>query len=151
MLEKTKYLRFLTWCGPLFLAVFIVFWGLMGNNIPPLSAGLSASEVGDIFRADARTIPLENAKADFVFLDPPYGTNIHYSDEPGCIGTLDVHGPGHGRSPSGTGYYDSMDRVIREIHRVLKNRRFFALYVCDSYQKKKENREKREENREPER
>ena len=58
MLEKTKYLRFLTWCGPLFLAVFIVFWGLMGNNIPPLSAGLSASEVGDIFRADANQVRL---------------------------------------------------------------------------------------------
>jgi DNA modification methylase len=98
----------------------------------------------DIFRADARTIPLEDAKADFVFLDPPYGTNIHYSDDPRCIGTLDVHGPDHGR-----GFYDAMDRVVGEIHRVLKNRRFFGLYVCDSYQKRserEENREKREEN-----
>jgi DNA modification methylase len=87
----------------------------------------------DIFRADARQIPLEDAKADFVFLDPPYGTNVHYSDDPRCIGTLDVHGPDHGSA-----YYAAMTEVFANIHRVLKNRRFFALYVCDSFQKKKD-------------
>lgn len=87
----------------------------------------------EIFRADARKIPLEDAKADFVFLDPPYGTNVHYSDDPRCIGTLDVHGPDHGSA-----YYAAMSQVIADIHRVLKNRRYFALYVCDSFQKKKD-------------
>ncbi|MDX2146956.1 MAG: DNA methyltransferase [Planctomycetota bacterium] len=106
----------------------------------------------DIFRADARKLPLEAEKADFVFVDPPYGTNVEYSNDPACIGTLDVHRPGtepgarqpraqHGaysESGQGAGYYASMTRAIAEMHRILKPRRFMALYVCDSYQKKRD-------------
>src|SRR4051794_22260896 len=36
----------------------------------------------DIFRVDARKLPLESDKADFVFIDPPYSTHIEYSDDP---------------------------------------------------------------------
>ncbi|MEL6715745.1 MAG: class I SAM-dependent methyltransferase, partial [Planctomycetota bacterium] len=42
----------------------------------------------DIFRADARELPLEDSKADFVFMDPPYSTHIEYSEDPRCIGKL---------------------------------------------------------------
>ena len=82
----------------------------------------------DIFRADARKIPLEDGKADFVFVDPPYGDNITYSDEDRCIGRLPA---------TDEAYFQSMDDVIREINRILRPDRFMALYVCDFFDKKK--------------
>ncbi|MEX2218907.1 MAG: DNA methyltransferase [Phycisphaerales bacterium] len=87
----------------------------------------------DIFRADARTLPVEDGKADFVFIDPPYSTHIKYSDDPRDIGRLDAGGGEDG----GRGYYEAMDRVIAECHRILKNRRYMALYVSDSWRKRK--------------
>lgn len=86
----------------------------------------------DIRRADARTLPLPDASADFVFIDPPYSTHIAYSDDPACIGRLSAGGEDQGRA-----YYAAMDRVIGEIHRVLRPRRCMALYVSDSFRKKK--------------
>jgi adenine-specific DNA-methyltransferase len=82
----------------------------------------------DIERADARRLPLDDAAADFVFVDPPYSTHITYSDEPDCIGRLDALDPA---------YFEAMESVIAEIDRVLKPRRFMALYVSDSYRKGK--------------
>lgn len=87
----------------------------------------------DIFRADARHLPLEDAKADFVFIDPPYSTHVDYSDDPRCIGRLDAGGPDRGAA-----YFAAMDLVIAEIDRVLKDRRYMALYVSDSFKKKGE-------------
>lgn len=86
----------------------------------------------DIFRADARKLPLEDAKADFVFVDPPYSTHLRYSDDPRCIGRLDAGAPGPENE-----YYRAMEGVIREIHRVLRDRRCMALYVSDSFRKGK--------------
>ncbi|MGQ0626743.1 MAG: DNA methyltransferase [Phycisphaerales bacterium] len=86
----------------------------------------------DIAPADARALPLPAASADFVFVDPPYSTHIDYSDDPACIGKLDASGPDDGRA-----YYEAMRRVIREIHRVLRDRRYMALYVCDSWRKRR--------------
>jgi DNA modification methylase len=82
----------------------------------------------DIFRVDARKLPLENEKADFVFIDPPYSTHIEYSDDPRCIGKLDA---------AGGEYYRAMEQVLAEIHRVLRKDRHMALYVSDSYVKGK--------------
>ncbi len=82
----------------------------------------------DIFRADAQKLPLEDGKADFVFIDPPYSDHIVYSDEKACIGKLSAF-----EEP----YFDAMKKVIAECDRVLKPRRCMALYVSDSYQKKK--------------
>ena len=82
----------------------------------------------DIFRVDARKLPLEDEKADFVFIDPPYSTHLEYSDDPRCIGKLDA---------SSAAYYDAMERVIGEIHRVLRPQKHMALYVSDSYVKGK--------------
>lgn len=86
----------------------------------------------DIFRADARKLPLEDAVADFVFVDPPYSTHINYSDDPACIGKLDA-----GADDDGAAYYNAMAQVIAEMHRVLRNRRYMALYVSDSFSKGK--------------
>lgn len=82
----------------------------------------------DIFRVDARKLPLEDQKADFVFVDPPYSTHVDYSNDPRCIGKLHA-GAGE--------YYDSMRQVISEIHRVLKPGKFMGLYVSDSHEVKK--------------
>ncbi len=86
----------------------------------------------DIAAADARALPVDAAIADFVFIDPPYSTHIDYSDDPRCIGKLDAGG-----DDQGAAYYAAMDAVIAEIHRVLKDRRYLALYVGDSYRKRK--------------
>lgn len=82
----------------------------------------------DIFRADARKIPLEDGKADFVFIDPPYSDHIEYSDDRRCIGKLSAHEPE---------YFKAMGDVIAECNRILKPKRCMALYVCDTFQKKK--------------
>ena len=42
----------------------------------------------DIAAADARHLPMPDASADFVFVDPPYSTHIRYTEQPECIGTL---------------------------------------------------------------
>jgi DNA modification methylase len=82
----------------------------------------------DIFRADARKLPLEDGKADFVFVDPPYSNHIRYSGLPECIGEL---------SARGEEYFKAMREVIREIDRILRHDRYMALYVSDSFEKGK--------------
>ncbi|MFN0134094.1 MAG: DNA methyltransferase [Phycisphaerales bacterium] len=86
----------------------------------------------DIIRADARKLPLEPGVADFVFLDPPYSTHVDYSDDPDCIGKLDAGGDDGGRA-----YFDAMTRVLGEVHRVLRDRRYAAVYVSDSWRKRR--------------
>lgn len=78
----------------------------------------------DIIPADARHLPVKKGVVDFVFIDPPYSTHLKYSGLKECIGELDA---------DGGGYYEAMDEVIREIHRVLKPDRYMALYVSDSW------------------
>lgn len=90
----------------------------------------------DIYRVDARQLPLEDAVADFVFIDPPYSTHIEYSDDARCIGRLDAAAESAG-GRTGEAYYEAMERVIGEIHRVLKNRRYMGLYVSDSWRKRR--------------
>jgi DNA modification methylase len=82
----------------------------------------------DIFRADARKLPLESGKADFVFMDPPYSTHIEYSKEAECIGELDAFG---------AEYFDAMEQVFAETDRVLRDRRYLAVYCGDSFQKQR--------------
>jgi DNA modification methylase len=86
----------------------------------------------DIFRADARKLPLEDAVADFAFVDPPYSTHVDYSDDPRCIGKLDAGG-----GDRGSAYYEAMRGVIGELFRVLKPGRVLGLYVSDSYRRKR--------------
>ncbi len=109
-------------------------------NRKPLGFDLAPSRP-DITQADARKIPLPDNHADFLFIDPPYSTHVDYSDDPRCIGKLDAspelktQDPRH-KTPSNP-YYAAMAQVIAETHRVLKNRRYMALYVSDSFKKGK--------------
>ncbi len=89
----------------------------------------------DIRRADARALPLKDASVDFVFVDPPYSTHVDYSDDPACIGKLDAAEP-DGEGGFGGAYYGALGQAIAETHRALRERRFMALYVSDSYKKR---------------
>lgn len=51
-----NYWRFCAWMGPVFMSVFIVFWGIMGHNIPPWNADLPAATIANWFRTEANTI-----------------------------------------------------------------------------------------------
>jgi len=82
----------------------------------------------DIFNVDARKLPLEDAEADFVFIDPPYSTHLDYGEDPRDIGKLKASS-GH--------YYADMEQVIAEISRILRPRAHMALYVSDSFEKGK--------------
>lgn len=82
----------------------------------------------DVFRCDARKLPLEDAKADFAFVDPPYSTHIEYGDDPRDIGKLDA---------LDAGYYQAMDQVFGELERVLRPGRQLAVYCSDSFRKGK--------------
>lgn len=80
----------------------------------------------DIFRVDAKKLPPElTGKTDFVFIDPPYSTHLDYGDDPRDIGKL---------SAKSGDYYAAMEQVFKEIHRILKPGRHFAMYVSDSYE-----------------
>lgn len=50
--------RLCLWTGPLFMAVFIVFWGVMGHNIPPWNGDLPAATIAEWFRSESNTIRL---------------------------------------------------------------------------------------------
>lgn len=80
----------------------------------------------EVFRADARRLPLEDGKADFIFVDPPYSDHIRYSNHPQCIGKIPASEPR---------YFTEMDKVIAEMDRVLRPGRYLAMYVCDSFRK----------------
>ncbi|MCX7808593.1 MAG: DNA methyltransferase [Deltaproteobacteria bacterium] len=82
----------------------------------------------DIERGDARSLPIDSNVAALVFIDPPYGDHIHYSDDNRCIGKLSSYSPA---------YYQAMDDVLKEAHRILRPGGHLGLYVCDYYEKKR--------------
>ena len=87
----------------------------------------------DIEAADARKLPLEAGSADFFFLDPPYSTHLDYAKDEtapraGDIGALDAFE---------AEYFEAMGRVFAEVERCLGDRRYVAVYVSDSFKKRK--------------
>lgn len=86
----------------------------------------------DIRQSDARKLPLKDESVDFAFVDPPYSTHVDYSDDPRCIGKLNAAG-----EDGGLAYFQAIAKVIKEMHRTLKDRRYMALYVSDSFRKRR--------------
>lgn len=86
----------------------------------------------DIKRNDARKLAVPSDSVDLAFVDPPYSTHIDYSDDRACIGKLDAGG-----EDGGDAYYEAMGRVLGELHRVLKPGGVLAIYVSDSFKKRK--------------
>ncbi len=82
----------------------------------------------EITKGDARSLPVKSGTVDFVFFDPPYSTHIEYSDDSRCIGQLEAHDPA---------YYESLEEVMAESFRVLKDGGYLGLYVADSFAKGK--------------
>ena len=92
-----------------------------------LAAGIAAEAESSV-RADARRLPLRDGTVDFVFMDPPYSTHVEYSLDERCIGKLDAFEPA---------YFEAMQAVFGEVERVLRPRRYLAVYVSDSFRKKR--------------
>lgn len=92
---------------------------VQGFDIAPFREGVQ--------KADARDLPLKSETVDFLFVDPPYSDHLSYSGDEKCIGRIKAEDPK---------YFEEMEKVIREIYRVLKPRRYMGLTISDSYKKK---------------
>ena len=81
----------------------------------------------EVIQNDARHIPLEDETVDLVFIDSPYGDNVNYSDEPGDIGKI---------SAEEELFYDELEKVAKEIYRVLKPGKVMGWLIGDQWVKK---------------
>lgn len=81
----------------------------------------------DIIQNDARHIPLEDNSVDLVFIDPPYGDNIRYNDHPDSIGNI---------AAESDQFYIECEKVIREIHRILKSGKILGWLISDQWKKR---------------
>lgn len=86
------------------------------------------SRANRIEHADARALPVEDGAAALVFMDPPYSTHLEYSDDPRCIGKL---------SAFDDAYFDAMAEVFGEAERVLQPGGHLAVYVSDTFEKRR--------------
>lgn len=82
----------------------------------------------DIIQNDARKIPLENDSVDMVFIDSPYGDNVRYNDHPDNIGNI---------SSESEKFYDELEKVMSESHRILKEGKALGWLIGDQWVKQK--------------
>lgn len=82
----------------------------------------------EVLRNDARKIPLADSSVDMIFIDSPYGDNIDYNDQAGNIGRL---------SAETDEFYDELEKVMVECHRVLKPGKVIGWLIGDQWVKKK--------------
>lgn len=78
----------------------------------------------DVIQNDARKIPLEDNSVDMVFIDSPYGDNIRYSDHPLNIGNI---------SSESEEFYDELEKVMKESHRILKEGKVLGWLIGDQW------------------
>ncbi len=55
-LNEFKYWRFCAWNGYVFMAVFVVCWGILSGNCPPWAGDTPAPVMGEFFRSQANWI-----------------------------------------------------------------------------------------------
>jgi DNA modification methylase len=82
----------------------------------------------EIIQNDSRTIPLPDEHVDMIFVDSPYGDNIRYNENPNCIGKI---------SSETETFYEELEKVIKECHRVLKKGKVIGWLIGDQWVKKK--------------
>jgi DNA modification methylase len=82
----------------------------------------------DIIQNDARHIPLDDSSVDMVFIDPPYSNNIDYNSHPGNIGKI---------SAESDEFYNELEKVMQECHRILKQGKVLGWLIGDQWIKKK--------------
>ncbi len=82
----------------------------------------------DIEQNDARSIPLDDASVDMVFIDSPYGDNVNYNDQPANIGR---------HSAEQHEFYDALRLVASELFRVLKTGKTLGWLIGDQWVKKR--------------
>lgn len=82
----------------------------------------------DIIKNDSRKIPLKDDSVDFVFIDSPYSDNLVYSNDPKCIGKI---------SCEKEEFFDELEKVAKEIFRILKKTKTVAWVIADQWIKRK--------------
>ncbi|MFX1487026.1 MAG: DNA methyltransferase, partial [Promethearchaeota archaeon] len=82
----------------------------------------------DIRQNDARSIPLDDESADMIFVDSPYGDNIRYNEHQDCIGKI---------SSEKKEFYDELEKVMKECHRILKRGKVLGWLIGDQWVKKR--------------
>jgi len=80
----------------------------------------------DILQNDSRKIPLQENFVDMIFVDSPYGDNLRYNEQPNCIGKI---------SSETELFYDELEKVIKECHRILKPRKVLGWLIGDQWVK----------------
>jgi DNA modification methylase len=63
-----------------------------------------------------------------IFVDSPYGDNIRYNEHPDCIGKI---------SSETETFYEELEKVMKECHRVLKPNKVIGWLIGDQWVKKK--------------
>jgi len=82
----------------------------------------------DIIQNDSRKIPLDDNSVDMIFVDSPYSNNIRYNDHPDCIGKI---------SCEDDRFYNELEKVMSECHRILKPGKVLGWLIGDQWVKKK--------------
>ena len=82
----------------------------------------------EVIKNDSRHIPLEDDSVDMVFIDSPYGDNVRYSDEPKDIGRI---------SAEDERFYQELEKVAKEIHRILKPGKVMGWLIGDQWVKRR--------------
>ncbi|MDH5695293.1 MAG: DNA methyltransferase [Dehalococcoidia bacterium] len=82
----------------------------------------------EVIQHDARSIPLPDESVDLVFIDSPYGDNVHYSDHPDDIGKI---------SAEDERFYHELEKVAIEAYRILKPGKVMGWLIGDQWVKKR--------------